>query len=168
MLCDNCHNRVATIHLTQVINNNKVEVHLCESCAKDKNYMNFNGIPDISSFFNSILGFTAQPYVNTPKAKTCDFCGMTFDNFKASGKFGCANCYETFADRIDPIVKRIHGSAIHSGRLPKSFETNAVSKVSETDLLKRELEELIKLEKFEEAAEVRDKIKDLENGKKEE
>jgi len=126
--------------------------------------MNFNGIPDISSFFNSILGFTAQPYVNMPKPQTCKSCGMTFDNFKESGKFGCANCYETFADRIEPIVRRIHGNSAHSGRMPRCSAEN-ISQSREADVLKKELKELIKLEKFEEAAEIRDKIKALEKGK---
>jgi len=172
MLCDNCHKRMATIHLTQIINNDKVEVHLCENCAKEKNYMNFTMAPDISSFFNSLLGLTGQPYGNTPKSVTCEVCGMSFEDFKESGKFGCFNCYETFADRIEPIIKRIHGNAEHTGRVPQSYSSKTRknckdTEISEKDLFKKELEELIKQEKFEEAAKVRDKIKALENGKKE-
>lgn len=166
MLCDNCHDRVATIHLTQLINNTKGEVHLCEKCAKEKNYMNFSGIPDISNFFNSIMGFTSQPYVNIPKEKTCEGCGMTFEEFKETGKFGCAKCYDTFAERIEPLVKRIHGSEGHKGRTPKSGSTAQSPETSEVEKLKIELDELVKLEKFEEAAIVRDKIKAIENAKK--
>lgn len=164
MLCDNCHNRVANVHLTQIINNNKVDIHLCENCAKEKNYMNFNGIYDISDFFNSILGYTAQPYMNTPRQEACKGCGMTFDDFKKTGKFGCAECYGTFTDKIEPMVRRIHGNVVHGGRVPKSAEAE-VKKISEADLLKKELEEAIKVENFEEAARLRDKIKALENGK---
>lgn len=173
MLCDNCHKRMATIHLTQIINNSKVEFHLCEVCAKEKNYMNFTVAPDISSFFNSLLGFTGQPYVSASKSVTCKVCGMSFDDFKETGKMGCSNCYKTFQDRVDPIVKRIHGNAEHTGRVPKScvaitHKNNDDKQLSEADLLKKQLEELIKQEKFEEAAKIRDKIKALENGKKEE
>lgn len=172
MLCDNCHKRMATIHLTQIVNNSKVEFHLCESCAKEKNYMNFKVAPDVSSFFNSLLGFAGQPYVSTPKSSGCKVCGMSFDDFKETGKMGCFNCYSTFRDRIDPIVKRIHGNAEHAGRAPKNFITKTdksddVKQLGEADLLKKRLEELIKQEKFEEAAKVRDEIRALENGNKE-
>jgi Uncharacterized protein with conserved CXXC pairs len=163
---------MATIHLTQIINNDKVEFHLCDSCAKEKNYMNFTVVPDVSSFFNSLLGFTGQPHVNTAKAVTCKVCGMSFEDFKETGKMGCFNCYKTFQDRIDPIVKRIHGNAEHAGRVPKNhtsktYKSTDAEQPSEAELLKKQLEELIKQEKFEEAARVRDKIKALENVKKE-
>lgn len=164
MLCDNCHNRVANVHLTQIINNKKVDIHLCENCARENNYMNFSGIYDISDFFNSILGFTEQPYINTPKQETCKGCGMTFDDFKRTGKFGCADCYNTFADKIEPIVRRIHGSVVHGGRTPKSAEP-VVNKLNEVDMLKKQLEDAIKVENFEEAAKLRDKIKATETGK---
>lgn len=166
MLCDNCHNRVANVHLTQIINNEKVDIHLCENCARDNNYMNFSGICDISNFFNSILGFTEQPYMNTPKQETCKGCGMTFDDFKKTGKFGCADCYSTFSDKIEPIVRRIHGNVVHGGRTPKGTEVK-VMQLSEADMLKKQLEDAIKVENFEEAAKIRDKIKALGNGKEE-
>lgn len=170
MLCDNCHKRVATVHLTQIINNSKNEVHLCDSCAKENNFMNYALAPEMTSFFNSILGFTGQPYVSTPKAKTCDVCGMTFEDFKNTGRLGCTNCYKVFSDRIDPVIKRIHGNVSHSGRVPKEYTSAAKTEkvqINEVDILKKKLDELIKLEKFEEAAVIRDKIKVLEGRGKE-
>ena len=100
----------------------------------------------------------------------CDNCNLKFDDFINTGKFGCAKCYETFERKIDPILKNIHGSNRHIGRLGsiKNISNKNVEeekkdkKESKLDILKQDLKDAIKEERYEDAAVIRDKIKKLE------
>ena len=87
---------------------------------------------------------------------------MSYDEFKKVGKLGCENCYQVYGDKLMPILRRLHGNVQYNGKLPKKiYETVKVSK--EIDILKAELENAIKSEEYEKAAEIRDKIRALEN-----
>jgi protein arginine kinase activator len=169
MECQECHKRPASVHFTQVINGNKTEVHVCGVCAKEKGYMTYpeegyslhNLLSDLFNFDSASLGKTNASVAQTKELK-CPQCKMTFSDFKRAGKFGCATCYHTFSNRLDPIFRRVHsGNTQHNGKIPKRKGGDLhVKKQMET--LKTELRQLIENEAFEEAAKVRDKIKDLE------
>lgn len=181
MMCENCGENEANVRYTQIVNGIKKEMHLCEKCAKELGIgdMSFNlDMPfGFSNFFGELLneyndGF--MPTLAMPKTLTCDKCGLSFDDFVENGKFGCPNCYEAFEDRIDPILKRLHGGNRYIGRKVKNINTENEIKLSEKkqenkteedkiDQLKRELKQKIKEEKYEEAAKIRDEIKKLEN-----
>ncbi|MCL2341908.1 MAG: hypothetical protein FWC53_02395 [Firmicutes bacterium] len=131
MICQNCGENEANVRYTQIINGNAKEMVLCSRCAGDMgiDHIDLNMPIDLSSFFADVLGsgydqeFMPSLY-ETPKELKCDVCSMTYDEFVKLGKFGCANCYTAFADRIDPILKRIHGNNIYLGR--KCDTSNAV------------------------------------------
>lgn len=179
MLCENCGEREANVRYTQIVNGVKKEMHLCEKCADELGIgnmnMNFDMPFDFSNFFGELLneyndGF--MPTLALSKTLKCDKCGTSFDDFIDSGKFGCPNCYDTFEERIDPILKRLHGGNRYIGRGTKSNnpenELNLEKKKEEKkeeskiDMLKRELKQAIKEEKYEEAAKIRDEVKKLE------
>jgi len=92
----------------------------------------------------------------------CQKCGMSYDEFQKVGKLGCSGCYETFGNRLKPILKRLHGSVEHSGKVPvKISKTLRTSK--EIEELKGLLSKAVQNEEYEKAAEIRDRIKAIES-----
>ncbi|GGB49765.1 protein-arginine kinase activator protein [Lentibacillus populi] len=170
MECQECQKRPATLHFTQVVNGNKIEVHVCEVCAKEKGYMTYpeegysfhNLLTGLFNFEPSPMSSHSNSAFTQPKELQCPQCGMSFAEFKRVGKFGCASCYHTFSERLDPILRRVHsGNTKHFGKIPKRQGGDLHAKKQLEDY-KVQLKALIDKEEFEEAAEVRDKIKDLE------
>lgn len=188
MLCENCGKREANVMYTQIINGDKKEMHLCEECSEKLGIgnMDFKMPISFSSFLGDFLdefeNDTLLPELNPIKQLTCDSCGMTFEDFMNTGKFGCSNCYDAFESKIDPILKNIHGANRHVGRLGKigqssnlkeqkdnntikiKNETNEQDSkengnLTEEEKLKQELQKAIKEERYEDAAKIRDQIK---------
>ena len=122
MLCENCHGNEANVKYTQIINGVKKEMNLCDECAHQLGTggINFNMPIDFSNFFGDLLneyeGSSFMPTLSIPKIQKCEQCGLTFDDFIEIGKFGCDNCYNVFEQRIDPILKRLHGNNKYIGR----------------------------------------------------
>lgn len=168
MECQECHENKATLHFTQVINGEKQEIYVCEDCAKEKGYMlssdegyNFHDL--LSGLFNYKFGTIGnnQASVKQTEELKCSKCDLTFTEFRRIGKFGCAICYETFSNRLDSVFRRVHsGNTIHHGKIPKRKGGHLHVK-KEIDELKKELTQLITDENFEEAAEIRDRIRAL-------
>ena len=161
MKCQNCGKNNANVRYMQVINGDKMELILCENCANEMNIgMNFNfGINDVfSSFFDDFAGFKT---VAMPEITKCKTCGLTYDEFSKSGMLGCENCYTTFGERLDNVLKRLHGSnrQLASKKIDKKGKKN---EKLEIDKLKDELKICIEKEEYEKAAILRDKIKKLE------
>ena len=94
----------------------------------------------------------------------CGKCGTTYEEFLHKGRFGCAQCYRSFRSQLGPALRGIQGAETHSGKRPKSHRETTetiVKKLSEADRLTLELQEAIEKEEFEEAARLRDRIKEL-------
>ncbi|SFE42303.1 protein arginine kinase activator [Lentibacillus persicus] len=169
MECQECHQRPAALHFTQVINGNKTEVYVCEVCAKEKGYMTYpeegyslhhllSGL--LNTTFESKQNPSGSPH--TKEEVSCPQCDMPLSEFKRIGKFGCSTCYETFSDHLDPIFRRVHsGNMTHHGKIPARAGGN-IRVQKQVEEYKEELQRLIKNEAFEDAARVRDKIKELE------
>ena len=171
MLCQNCNERTANIHMTKIINNQKKELHLCEVCAREYDQSEFgfeqnfplqNILPGLIQFDPSGVQegkSTMQSPLHT--RKKCANCGLTYEKFARQGQFGCSECYNQFAQELDPILKRIHGSTGHSGKVPKRSGGSLRIKRRIREL-KEELQRCIHREEFERAAQIRDEIKQLE------
>jgi protein arginine kinase activator len=91
----------------------------------------------------------------------CEVCGLTFDDFRQKGEFGCSDCYVTFREELKPILRRIQGDVIHKGKVPKRAG-GTLSIKREIEKLRDNLKELVAKEEYEKAAKVRDEIKKLE------
>jgi len=92
----------------------------------------------------------------------CTKCNLAFKDFQRIGKFGCAECYNTFITKLDSIFRKVHsGNTKHSGKIPKR-KGGILHQKKELEELRKELQHLIEREEFEQAAIVRDKIKRLE------
>lgn len=158
MVCDICGKREATVHLTEIINDQMTKLHLCEECAKKKG-------AEMEEHFGLADLLAGLADVGTPvqtaeeKKIKCPSCGLTYSDFKKIGKLGCGQCYETFKSYLVPLFKRIHGSDMHLGKIPhKKKKTPRLKKV-DVEELKRRLRRAVELEEFEEAAKLRDEIK---------
>ncbi len=180
MLCDNCGKREANVKYSENINGRKKELNLCEECSQKLGItnMDFNMPIDFSSFFGEFMEDFARPdfmpLLNEIKTLKCDQCGYTFDDIVNNGRLGCGNCYETFGERLDPIIKKIQGANRHIGRIgkivdnkieqkeEKKMNPQEVKKESKLEKLQEELKQAIKEERYEDAAKLRDEIKKLE------
>ena len=161
MLCELCKQSQATVHLTEIINEQMTELHLCEACANQKGAQveSHFGLSDLLS---GLADFSKTQEPEEVSTKACPACGMTYDDFRKVGRLGCAECYPTFKRSLGSLLKRIHGSPIHIGKAP--VRLIKPSKEAKADLLdlKRKLELAIEDEAFEEAARFRDQIRRLE------
>lgn len=172
MLCDICKEREATIHITKIVNGVKQDINLCSECAKQSEQ--FNMVQDIDimapfSFPNILSGL--MDYVNMTTTKSdrpidlvCKNCGATYREFKKNGLLGCSECYENFKPTILSIIKGVQSNVEHVGKIPKRSGGELVQK-KKIIKLKEELQKSIALEEYEKAAEIRDKIREIEKNK---
>ena len=168
MFCDECKKNKATVHLTEIVNEQITKLNLCEACAKEKgsDVEQHFGIADLLSALSDVEAETpAAPGVAAVKNK-CAHCGLTYDDFKKIGRLGCAECYVAFRTSLVPLLKRIHGANQHIGKSPSPLSVKEVKVASkmqeELEAVRQELQKAVKREEFEEAAALRDKIKFLE------
>ena len=163
MICDVCNENNATVHLTEIINDKVVEMHICQTCAQDKAEQ-LNKHLNISGF----LGSLSDMVDNLPQQQRptkCPSCGFKYEDFKKKGRLGCGKCYETFRRSLLPLLKKIHSATTHVGKTPASLEKRASSQLKTEELYQR-LRRTIQLEEYEEAAKLRDQIKELERKEK--
>lgn len=160
MLCNICGKKEATVHLTEIVNDKITKLNLCEDCAKKKGteMEEHFGLSDLLAGLAD-MGQEAEPdLLETIK---CPSCGFTYQDFKKMGRLGCGNCYEAFKAKLGPLVKRIHGADRHVGKVPLTTG-KTVKDTRNIQELKMRMEKAIQTEDFEEAAKLRDKIRELE------
>jgi protein arginine kinase activator len=162
MLCDICGKNAATVHLTEIIDEQINELHLCEECARQK-----SAAMEQQFGLSSLLAGMAE--TEKPAAKEaeneavkCPNCQLTYADFKKLGRLGCGECYTAFKKFLGPLLKRIHGSSQHLGKSPSKAAKAAVKKKADLGDLRARLQKAIQTEAFEEAAKIRDQIKELE------
>ncbi len=195
MLCQNCGKYEATMRYTQIINGIKSEICLCENCVKKLGIgsiqfnMPMNLADFLTDFFDDYEKEMLPSFVR--EASKCKTCGSTYEDFIQTGMLGCPDCYETFSERIDPILRKLQGNVKHIGRGSKTSkigdtkklnkDDNDVSeskkeeneekeaKVNQKDIklkkLNEDLKNAIKDERYEDAAQIRDEIKKLQSSK---
>jgi protein arginine kinase activator len=168
MQCQECGVKPATLHFTKIVNGEKTEFHICESCAREKGELipGTAGGFSIHSLLSGLLdlegaGKEKSAATKTTQSLQCENCGMTYSQFSKLGRFGCSSCYKYFNSALDPLFKRVHGSTSHVGKIPKRAGAQIVFK-RQIDELKQELQQSITQEEFEKAAELRDQIRKLE------
>lgn len=160
MKCDICGKNEATVHLTEIVNDKVTKLHLCEDCAKAKGteMEEHFGLSDLLAGLTD-LGSNVEP--EALETVKCPSCGFTYNDFKKVGRLGCGECYEAFKGQLAPLLKRIHGADRHIGKVP-IMVGKTVKDAKNLQELKVKLEKAIREENFEEAAILRDQIRDLE------
>lgn len=171
MICQECQERPATLHYSKIVNGEKTDIHLCETCANDSNnkyiFSQIGGysVNDLlAGLFKGNNGIyeMKKNTLHHDKTLECPRCKMTFNQFTKIGRLGCSTCYETFKDQMKPIVKRIHsGNVSHTGKLPQKI-SGAISLKRKLNNLKAQMQSFIEKEDFEQAIQIRDEIRDIE------
>jgi protein arginine kinase activator len=166
MLCDICGKNPATVHLTEIIDSSMNELHLCEECAREKSAQMEQQF-GLSDLLAGLAEFEKPAKETETVAVKCANCGLTYSDFKKIGRLGCGGCYNAFKKYLGPLLKRIHGSNQHIGKSPLRVPKDSKKKVDLQELRAR-LSQAIETEVFEEAARIRDQIKELERRSAEE
>ncbi len=181
MICQSCHKEEATVHFTEIVDGKVNELHLCKDCAEKK------GIAlTVSDAFSEFISGMADDQGQTEDdGLSCPRCGLTFKELRQGGRLGCGECYATFEVSLSALIKNIQKGPEHIGKFPPGFKEKASTKpvpppreesVKKEEMDKeariKELRDKIKaaiaVEEYEQAAHLRDWIKDLEsnqNGK---
>lgn len=163
MQCDICGENEATIHLTEVVNDQVTKLHICEVCAKQKSdeMQSHFGLTDLLSGLvegGEALGGAGVPGMVEAK---CQGCGSVYRDFQKSGRIGCGKCYDVFSKNLSELLRKIHGSDKHVGKMPFSGK-GSVKRHEDISRLKNELQQLVAAEEFEKAALLRDRINEME------
>jgi len=158
MLCCICKEKPATVHLTDIKGDKVQKVDLCEECAKNK------GVNDSTfALADMLLGLGASQEIEQAAGGVevkCRQCGFTQADFKKSGRLGCAECYKTFADGLEGLLKSMHKGTRHAGKVPEGLrQTRDLS--DRLNALQQKLAKAIQEENFEQAAALRDEIKQM-------
>lgn len=163
MLCDICHVREATIRFTQVYNLKKKELNICKVCAEEKGFS--NPLVGLQKLFGSLLFLTQlekeEPeYDQKDVELRCKSCNLTWKAFQKEGLLGCKGCYSAFDEKLKVLLRRIHGSNKHIGNRPSN--RRILEKKPDLQALKNKLKIAINKEDYEQAAKLRDRIRDIE------
>jgi protein arginine kinase activator len=160
MKCQKCP-KAATLHITEILSEDQVEeLHLCEDCAHKYLYEpNQKGggkplgpvLEEVEDLGPGVLN------------RECPVCGMKFIDFRNTGRLGCPHDYDAFREELIPLLENIHGETRHSGKTPRRLPQTRQTQ-SELVQLRKQLTQAIHREAYEEAAQLRDKIRRLEEG----
>lgn len=158
MKCQKC-TKAATLHITEVVSDDQFEeLHLCEECAnKYLNEPHQKGGPKAGE-----SGVTAEGEEGAALSqRVCPICGIKFIEFRNTGRLGCPHDYQEFRDELVPLLENIHGETRHCGKTPRRLPQNKQTQ-SELIQLRKQLHQAVTKEAYEEAARIRDKIRQLE------
>jgi protein arginine kinase activator len=166
MSCEQCHEREAVIHLTQIVNEQVTTLHLCERCAAEKGVESPGSQPKTPlGTFLAAMGQELPEQAPAPRTgDNCSRCGGTLQDFRESGRLGCPECYRTFEVALRDLLRRLHGSTHHMGE--RYADREAAAPITQEPHQAAELREQLRLavetENFELAAELRDRLRVLE------
>ena len=164
MSCDQCHEREAVIHLTQIVNEQVTTLHLCERCAAEKGVESPGGVAKtpLGSFLAAMGQDLPDSVPVTRNGETCSRCGASLQDFRESGRLGCPECYRSFEVPLRDLLRRLHGSTHHMGERYAERDGEAVEGKQNTAELREQLRLAVETENFELAAELRDRLRVLE------
>ncbi|MDW7740559.1 MAG: UvrB/UvrC motif-containing protein [Bacillota bacterium] len=165
MLCQECRKNEATIHIIKSSDGKQTELFLCEHCAHDRDELDFSYEPKFS-LHQLFAGLLNQNLFNNREASSfpglqCPSCGLTFAQFSQVGRLGCSECFTAFEEQLKPLLRKIHAGCSHRGKIPFRIRTKVLY-LREIDELKEDMQQKVLNEKFEEAAVLRDRIRQLE------
>ena len=164
MRCENCGEREAEIHLTQIVDDEMTTVHLCPSCAADQGV----GTPlpsesaPLTDFLAQITEGADDEASLAGARESCPYCGTSPSDFRKTGRLGCSQCYPHFESQLKGLLRRVHGAVEHVGKVYVSPDEGADDVEVRLSTLKRRLERAVEIEDFETAARLRDEIHELE------
>lgn len=166
MQCQACHEHTATIHLTEISSGERMETHLCESCAQSQGLAVKSQIP-LNELLSTLLAVQSEPkgesglLASLNDDTPCPSCGMTLKKFSKKTLLGCPNDYDVFSEQLKMLIEKSHGGkSKHCGKVPSRTPKAAKNQV-ELMNLQQQLDTAVKDEDYETAAQLRDRIKNL-------
>jgi protein arginine kinase activator len=161
MLCDNCRERDAVVHLTQIVESAVSQLHLCEKCAAEKGVETTVAMPKhpLGDFLQAVQ---QQSHLAPSESLRCAYCSMTLKEFQRTGRLGCAHCYQTFEANLRELLRRVHGNSRHVGRHYDAPREEVLDRTVMLVELRDRLRRAVESEQFELAADLRDRIRVLE------
>lgn len=162
-VCDGCGAADAVIQFTQIENNEMSTTHLCEKCAAAKGVEDSEDVANLplSGFLAQLGGEPSSPQT-AESFGSCSFCGLTFADFREAGRLGCPHCYTTFEGYLRGLLRRVHGSTQHVGKVYLPPDPAASDVEKQLEVLRHKLQRAVDTEDFERAAELRDRIRSME------
>ena len=173
MTCDICGKKKATVHLTEIVDEQMSEMHLCEECARQKSSQMEQqfGLADLLAGLSDTTKTTASKEGEKNVLK-CTRCTLPYEDFRKFGRLGCGECYTSFKEHLAGLLRKIHGSNKYLGKSPATYQEHLKAVLQEGAVallpsealadLKHQLQSAIAGEDFEKAALIRDKIRNLE------
>jgi protein arginine kinase activator len=159
MTCDVCKSNEASVFLTQIVEGKMQKVNLCDACAKAK------GVDDPTGFAlaDLLLGLGAAQEIErgSGSSQRCPVCGFSQADFKKTGRLGCAQCYETFSEGLNSLLKAMHKGTHHTGKVPARI-ARLVERENALKTLQRDLQKAVADENYESAAQIRDQLRQME------
>ncbi|MEZ4414607.1 MAG: UvrB/UvrC motif-containing protein [Gemmatimonadota bacterium] len=162
MTCENCGAADAVVHFMHIEKNEMSTMHLCEKCAAEKGV---DTQPPPSSLALSSLLEQVGEVADRESAELvgqCEFCGLTLADFRKSGRFGCPHCYVSFESGLRKLLRRVHGSSRHVGKVYLSPGAASPDRERRLERLRLKLQRAVDGEDFERAAQIRDQIRALD------
>lgn len=160
MLCEECGDNEAILHLTKIVENEMHTLHLCEGCAAAKGLE-----PGATESNLPLADFLAQVGKGGGEGTAigpCPYCGLSQDDFKKTGRLGCPQCYVTFETNLKSLLRRLHGNTQHVGKVYLPPDPGRADQEERLAGLRRKLDRAVEREDFERAAQLRDMIRTLE------
>ncbi len=162
MECDIC-GKKAKVHLTQLVGGQIKKIALCDDCAKEKGVTDPTGFALAEMLLGKATGKPVAPPVPfaTGTARRCGGCGFTLDDLRRIRRFGCAECYTTFRDEVGQMLRGMHKGSKHCGKVPAGL-MELHERTQRLEELRGKLDVAITAENYEEAAGLRDEIRQIE------
>lgn len=161
--CDSCGSDAPVIHLTQIVDNEMSTQHLCEACAAAKGLETSNVPANFPlNDFLAQMGKEDPAIVEQGDGGSCSFCGLTFADFRETGRLGCPHCYTSLEVHLRGLLRRIHGGTQHVGKVYLTPDPSVSEREKRLDGLRRKLQRAVDSEDFERAAQLRDQIRSME------
>ena len=167
MQCQICNKNEATIHLTEIADGVRTEMHLCELCAHEQGIAVKTNIP-INELLSNLLAVQPaddQLSEHSDRNISCPHCGFTLDQFRKEALLGCPYDYEVFEKSLLPLIEKAHdGRTTHRGKFPSRMPQDTKKQI-ELMNLRQQLETAVQSEDYELAAKLRDEISAIEKHK---
>ncbi|HXG08730.1 MAG TPA: UvrB/UvrC motif-containing protein [Gemmataceae bacterium] len=159
MKCQLCSNP-ATVHLTKIVEQKKKELHLCERCAEQQQLVQQKEL-SLPAILQTLIGQHVGPWTDELARLACPACGIKYMEFRAEGRLGCPHDYAVFRVGLEPLLQRIHRAGRHVGKAPRRRPRSAAAEAEVLEL-KRQLRAAVEAERYEEAARLRDLLREKE------
>ena len=161
MLCEDCREREAELQLTAIIDGAMRTLDLCSACASERGLSSSSSTPAPLADFLAQLG-PESASGGEGSDEPCPYCGITEADFRRTGRLGCPQCYAHFEPQLRSLLRRLHGSPQHVGKLYMSAGSEAGDRIAHLSAMRRRLQRAVDTEDFELAAELRDRIHEME------